>query len=327
MATVSLGGVTQGTYRYDALGRQVVRTLASGQVIHSVFDSAGHRLAEYDGATGALIRSYVWLGDMPVAVVEGGQVYLVRVDHIGRPVFATTLAGTQVWSASYLPFGGVHVSTRTPMALRFPGQWFQMESGLHQNWMRDYDPTTGRYIEADPLGLVDGASVYGYARQNPGRYIDPTGEYVWTWPVIRYVVGQVARRLLYRSATAAAVTATATQVPFPEPQPDPDPAPDPNSFVPEPENICDGPCEDALQKVRDAKDRTGALGSCKGTDDAATLFMKLSAWVDECNARKRRDRICVSTQPKGGATPEGEAMAKFQACLNVSKCMRFLREK
>ena len=42
--------------------------------------------------------------------------------------------------------------------------------------MRDYDPTTGRYIQADPLGLVDGASVYGYARGNPGRYVDPRGE-------------------------------------------------------------------------------------------------------------------------------------------------------
>ena len=42
--------------------------------------------------------------------------------------------------------------------------------------MRDYDPTTGRYIQADPLGLVDGASVYGYALQNPGRYTDPRGE-------------------------------------------------------------------------------------------------------------------------------------------------------
>ena len=59
--------------------------------------------------------------------------------------------------------------------LRFPGQWFQTEAGLHQNWMRDYDPTLGRYIQADPLGLVDGASVYGYASQNPMRYIDPRG--------------------------------------------------------------------------------------------------------------------------------------------------------
>ena len=51
--------------------------------------------------------------------------------------------------------------------------------------MRDYDPTTGRYVEADPLGLVDGASVYGYALQNPGRWTDPTGEII---PVILVVV-------------------------------------------------------------------------------------------------------------------------------------------
>jgi hypothetical protein len=44
-----------------------------------------------------------------------------------------------------------------------PGQWFQSESGLHQNWMRDYDPTTGRYLQADPPGLVAGMNVYGYA--------------------------------------------------------------------------------------------------------------------------------------------------------------------
>ncbi|MCO4842169.1 MAG: hypothetical protein KC439_04595 [Yoonia sp.] len=42
--------------------------------------------------------------------------------------------------------------------------------------MRDYDPTLGRYLQADPLGLVDEASVYGYALQNPGRYTDPRGE-------------------------------------------------------------------------------------------------------------------------------------------------------
>jgi RHS repeat-associated protein len=95
--------------------------------------------------------------------------------HIGRPSFATTLAGTKVWSAVYLPFGGVHVTTGAPIDARFPGQWFQTEAGLYQNWMRDYDPTTGRYIEADPLGLVDGASVYGYAGGNPGRYTDPFG--------------------------------------------------------------------------------------------------------------------------------------------------------
>jgi RHS repeat-associated protein len=90
-------------------------------------------------------------------------------------VFPTNGSGTVVWTLKYLPFGGVESSTGTPIAARFPGQWFQSESALHQNWMRDYDPTTGRYLQADPLGLVDGASVYGYAWQSPLRYVDPMG--------------------------------------------------------------------------------------------------------------------------------------------------------
>ena len=110
-----------------------------------------------------------------VGVVEGGQIFYIRTDHIGRPVFATNDLGLKVWETDYLPFDGVFTSTGG-IDLRFPGQWFQSESGLHQNWMRDYDPTTGRYIQADPLGLVDGASVYGYALQSPGRYVDPRGE-------------------------------------------------------------------------------------------------------------------------------------------------------
>jgi RHS repeat-associated protein len=72
----------------------------------------------------------------------------------------------------------VHVSIGTLPDTRFPCQWFQSESGLHQNWMRDYDPTTGRYLEADPLGLVDGASVYGYVKQSPMRFTDPTGQFI-----------------------------------------------------------------------------------------------------------------------------------------------------
>jgi RHS repeat-associated protein len=114
----------------------------------------------------------------PLAVIEGGTILSVRADHIGRPVFATNASGAKVWTMSFDPFGTLTASTGNPIAARFPGQWFQSESGLHQNWMRDYDPTTERYIQPDPLGLIDGASVYGYARQSPLRYTDPTGEFV-----------------------------------------------------------------------------------------------------------------------------------------------------
>jgi RHS repeat-associated protein len=184
MAEFRINGVLQASYKYDAMGRQAIRTLTSPTpvTIHSVFDSGGRRIAEYNETTGALIREYVWNGWDPVAVIEGGVISFVRADHIGRPVFATNATGVKVWSATYQPFGGVHVSTGTLPANRFPGQWFQSESGLHQNWMRDYDPTTGRYLQPDPLGLVDGASVYGYVGQNPLTLYDPNGQQIVKLP-------------------------------------------------------------------------------------------------------------------------------------------------
>jgi RHS repeat-associated protein len=180
MSQFRINGVLQASYQYDAMGRQAIRTLTSPTAItiHSVFDSKGRRIAEYNAGTGALIREYVWNGWDPIAVIEGGVISFVRADHIGRPVYATNASGVKVWTASYNPFGGVTTSTGTVPAARFPGQWFQSESGLHQNWMRDYDPTTGRYLQADPLGLVDGASVYGYVTQNPMMLTDPRGEYI-----------------------------------------------------------------------------------------------------------------------------------------------------
>ena len=181
MSDFSINGVVQAEYEYNALGQQVVRRLTQlGRTIHSLHDQDGNRIAEYlyDETLGSssLIREYIWANGQVVGVYENGTLYFVRTDYIGRPVFATDGAAAVVWEASYLPFGGVQASNGPNPDLRFPGQWFQAETGLHQNWMRDYDPTTGRYIQADPLGLVDGASVYGYALQNPGRYTDPRGE-------------------------------------------------------------------------------------------------------------------------------------------------------
>ena len=98
----------------------------------------------------------------------------VRADHILRPTFATDAAGAVVWAQSHDPFG--RVVSGAGSDARFAGQWFAAENGLHQNWMRDYDPTLGRYLQADPLGLVDGASVYGYVGGNSVNFSDPRGE-------------------------------------------------------------------------------------------------------------------------------------------------------
>jgi RHS repeat-associated protein len=51
----------------------------------------------------------------------------------------------------------------------------QNETGLHYNWHRNYDPTLGRYTQPDPLGFVDGPSMYGYAGESPLRYVDRDG--------------------------------------------------------------------------------------------------------------------------------------------------------
>ena len=181
LASVDLDGSTVGAYLYNALGQQVHRTIWQGGipfVTMSVHDLAGNRIAEHD-VTGTVLREYIWLDGRPLAVIEGGQLYQLHWDHILRPVMATDATGAVVWAARYAPFGGIdQVTVDTGVVgqdLRFPGQWFQAETGLHQNWHRDYDPTTGRYLQADPLGLVDGPSVYGYARQSPMRYVDPEG--------------------------------------------------------------------------------------------------------------------------------------------------------
>jgi RHS repeat-associated protein len=60
--------------------------------------------------------------------------------------------------------------------LRFPGQYFDEETGLHYNYHRDYDPATGRYLEADPMGIQRGMDhLYLYAFGSPIRFVDRGG--------------------------------------------------------------------------------------------------------------------------------------------------------
>ncbi len=67
------------------------------------------------------------------------------------------------------------VEPSVPYNLRVPGQCYVAETGLNQNYFRDYDPQVGRYVESDPIGLKGGINPYGYATQNPVSLFDQTG--------------------------------------------------------------------------------------------------------------------------------------------------------
>ena len=137
------------------------------------YDDEGHLLGEYDSLTG-YSQQTVWFNGQPVATVQGGVVYYVSADHLGAPRAATRASDNlEVWRWDSEPFG-MDAPTRPTAAqgvvfkynLRFPGQYVDEETGLHYNGMRDYDPRTGRYIQADPIGLGGGLSRYSYVGGN-----------------------------------------------------------------------------------------------------------------------------------------------------------------
>ncbi len=102
--------------------------------------------------------------------------YFYQLDHLGTPMELTIGNGTVVWSADYRAYGKIakqHVEEiKNP--LRFQGQYFDEETGLHYNRHRYYSPDTGRFTTADPIGLAGGLNSYQYVK-NPIGFVDPLG--------------------------------------------------------------------------------------------------------------------------------------------------------
>lgn len=100
--------------------------------------------------------------------------YFIHTDQIGTPQKITDGSMNIVWDGVFDPFGNSAGGSSLSLTnLRFPGQYFDAETALNQNWNRDYDPTTGRYIQSDPIGLYGGVNTYAYVGNDPLRIIDP----------------------------------------------------------------------------------------------------------------------------------------------------------
>ena len=187
LATLTRNGITT-TYSYDASGQRVRKSNggAAGTLIF-VHDHQGHLLGEYD-AFGRAVREYVWLGDIPVAMVmspatagEAPQIFFIHADHLDTPRLVVDLQGNTRWRWLAEPFGSTAPEVDPgglgsfTFPLRFPGQYADGESGLFYNGQRYYDPQTGRYHQSDPIGLVGGINTYSYVDSQPTGSVDPNG--------------------------------------------------------------------------------------------------------------------------------------------------------
>ena len=128
----------------------------------------------YDNS-GRVLNETVWLGDLPVAVLAGGQPSYIAPDHLGAPHQITNARGQIEWQWDHDPFGNGIPTGAFSYDLRFPGQFYDQNAKLHYNYFRDYDPNTGRYIESDPIGLGAGVNTFAYVGNNPVSRADRAG--------------------------------------------------------------------------------------------------------------------------------------------------------
>ncbi|MGZ5055282.1 MAG: RHS repeat-associated core domain-containing protein, partial [Methylobacter sp.] len=182
LASVLQGTSTIATYSYNPQGQRIAKTTGSSTTNFD-YDWQG-RLLEANDIPG----NYVYLDGEPLARVDynlsdlSGNVSAWNIafyhnNPVGAPVQATDQNGNVSWTGQMDPFGSVlPINPNITQNLRFPGQYFDQETGLHYNMQRYYDPLNGgRYLQADRIGLLGGINTYAYAYNNPVNLIDPDG--------------------------------------------------------------------------------------------------------------------------------------------------------
>ncbi|MGJ3700606.1 RHS repeat-associated core domain-containing protein [Variovorax sp. AFSI2.2] len=140
-------------------------------------------LMEANGGAYDIEQDPLWNGEqrsVPSAF-DRKEIAFYQCDHLGTPQELTDHEGSIAWSAQYKAWGeareaiseaGRRAGFRNP--IRFQGQYFDEETGLHYNRHRYYDPIAGRFVSKDPIGLSGGENAHVYA-PSAVEWVDPLG--------------------------------------------------------------------------------------------------------------------------------------------------------
>ncbi len=178
-------GSLTASYYYDPFGRRLWKDVGGTRTYFHYSDEG--LVGEYNAA-GNQLKAYGWKpgstwGTDPLFMKVGGDYYYYHNDHLGTPQKMVKGNGEVVWSAIYSSFGEAQVLPASVVTnnLRFAGQYYDAETGLHYNWNRYYDPSSGRYLTPDPVGILSDEyslelnHLYNYVDNDPINYVDPEG--------------------------------------------------------------------------------------------------------------------------------------------------------
>ncbi|WP_240914276.1 RHS repeat-associated core domain-containing protein [Microbulbifer sp. SH-1] len=167
-------------YQYDPLGRRITKSDADKR-IEFLWDGdvlLQERAAQAGSTDTEKTRTYYFEPGTfkPLALSENDEIYHYHLDHLGTPDTLTNGSGEVAWSVSYKSYGNLAVAhcNEVEQPIRFQGQYFDEESGLHYNRFRFFDPECGQFTQQDPIGLLGGGNNYQYV-PNPAGWIDPLG--------------------------------------------------------------------------------------------------------------------------------------------------------
>jgi RHS repeat-associated protein len=170
------------TYYYDPFGKRLWKDV-NGVRTYFFYSDEG-LIEEYD-RNGNELRGYgyepnsTWSANL-LFQRKGTSYYWYQNDHLGTPQKILTTDGRVIWAAIYDSYGkAVLQVSEIENNLRFPGQYYDQETGLHYNYQRYYDPKTGRYLTPDPIGLGADINLFVYAANNPINEVDPSGLFAY----------------------------------------------------------------------------------------------------------------------------------------------------